>query len=102
MNYRPVVLAGALLALCGSAQAQVMEPLQVRSMAAACAGCHGTHGLAESGHPSLAGVSRDELLQKMLDFKTGSKPATLMHQLTRGYSDEQLGALAGYFSVQKK
>lgn len=102
MTYRPVVLASALLAVGGWAQAQAMDALQVRAMAAACAGCHGTHGLAESGHPSLAGVSQNELLKKMLDFKTGASPATLMHQLTRGYSDEQLAALAAYFSVQKK
>jgi cytochrome c553 len=108
MKYRPVVLACALLVVSGWVQAQAlapapaMDPLQMRSMAAACAGCHGTHGLAQSGHASLAGLPRAELLQKMLDFKTGAKPATLMHQISRGYSDEQLGAMAAYFSVQKK
>lgn len=102
MRYRPVALAGALLALSGWAHAQSDKALQVRSMAAACAGCHGTHGVAESGHPSLAGLKQEELLQKMLDFKAGTKPATLMHQLSRGYSDEQLRAMAAYFSVQKK
>lgn len=107
MKYRPVVLAGALLVVSGWVQAQAsapapaMDPLQVRGMAAGCAGCHGAHGLIQSGHASLAGVPRAELLQKMLDFKTGARPATLMHQITRGYSDEQLGAMASYFSVQK-
>jgi cytochrome c553 len=38
----------------------------------------------------------------MLDFKTGKKPATIMHQLSKGYSDEQLAALASYFSALKK
>jgi cytochrome c553 len=51
---------------------------------------------------SLAGANKDELLKKMLDFKSGKKPATIMHQLAKGYSDEQLAALAGYFSAQKK
>lgn len=102
MKYRPVVLAGALLVVSGGSQAQAMDALQVRGMAAGCVGCHGTHGLTQSGYPSLAGVPRAELLQKMLDFKTGAKPATLMHQIAKGYSDEQLGAMASYFSVQKK
>jgi cytochrome c553 len=38
----------------------------------------------------------------MLDFKTGKKPATIMHQLSKGYTDEQLEQLAGYFSALKK
>jgi cytochrome c553 len=38
----------------------------------------------------------------MLDFKAGRKPATLMHQLAKGYSDEQIVAIAGYFAAQKK
>jgi len=42
------------------------------------------------------------MLKKLLDFKTGKKPATIMHQLSKGYSDEQLAALATYFSALKK
>lgn len=86
----------------GWCQAQAMDPLQVRGMAAACFNCHGTHGVAQSGMESLAGVNKDELLKKMLDFKTGKKPATVMHQLSKGYTDEQLAALAAYFAAQKK
>jgi cytochrome c553 len=84
----------ALLSL--SAQA---DALQVRSMAASCAGCHGTSGLAQPGMASLAGQSKDNLLKKMLDFKTGRAPATIMHQLSKGYSDEQLVQLAAYFAA---
>jgi cytochrome c553 len=51
---------------------------------------------------SLAGVPKDELLKKLLDFKTGKKPATLMHQLSKGFTDEQLDQLAGYFAALKK
>jgi cytochrome c553 len=38
----------------------------------------------------------------MQDFKSGKKPATLMHQLSKGYSDEQIDQLAGYFAALKK
>ena len=77
------------------------DPLQVRSMAAACASCHGTQGVALDGMETLAGKSKDELLKKMLDFKSGKKTATLMHQLSKGYTDEQLEQLATYFSALK-
>lgn len=91
--------AGALCATAFAAQAEVN---QVRAWAAACANCHGTMGKAEQGMESLAGKDKDELLQKLLDFKTGKKPATIMHQLSKGYSDEQLQQLAAYFAALKK
>ena len=49
-----------------------------------------------------AGANKDDLVKKMLDFKAGRKPATIMHQLAKGYSDEQIVAIAGYFAAQKK
>lgn len=102
MKWFYVIAAGTLAAAAMQAQAQEADPLQVRSWASACANCHGTHGVAQSGIESLAGVNKDDLLKKMLDFKTGKKPATIMHQLSKGYSDEQLAALAGYFASLKK
>jgi cytochrome c553 len=51
---------------------------------------------------SLAGKDKEEMVQKLLDFKAGRKPATLMHQLTKGYSDDELRAIAAYFAAQKK
>ena len=74
---------------------------QVRSWAAGCAGCHGTQGTAQPGMASLAGAPKDQLLRKMLDFKAGRQPATLMHQITKGYTDEQLEQVAGYFAALK-
>jgi sulfide dehydrogenase cytochrome subunit len=96
-----VVLMG-LSALSFQALAQSPDALQVRSWAAACASCHGTNGRAEAGNESLAGADKDQMLKKLLDFKAGRKPATIMHQLSKGYSDEQLTALAAYFAAQPK
>ena len=90
------------LALFGLSAWAGAEVSQVRSMAAACANCHGTEGVAQQGMDSLAGQSRDDLLRKLLDFKNGRKPATIMHQLSKGYSDGQLEQLAGYFAAQKR
>jgi len=102
---KPLLLSGlatAALALgAGAAQAQA-DPLQVRSWAAACASCHGTNGHAQTGNEPLAGGNKDEMLKKLLDFKRGAKPATIMHQLSKGYSDEQLAAIVSWFAAQKK
>jgi cytochrome c553 len=102
MKWTSLKLAAAMALASSAVHAQSIDPLQVRGWAAACANCHGTNGVAQAGNETLAGGNKDELLKKMLDFKTGKKPATIMHQLSKGYSDEQLAALAGYFAAQKK
>lgn len=93
------LLACVLGAATLGAHAQVN---QVRVWAAACANCHGTDGRAQPGMEALAGKDKDDLLQKLLDFKSGRKPATIMHQLSKGYTDEQLAQIAAYFAAQKK
>ena len=94
-------LTASVLAAASAAHAQV-DPLQVRSWAAACANCHGTNGHAQPGNESLAGGNKDEMLKKLMDFKSGAKPATIMHQLAKGYTDEQLAAITAWFAAQKK
>jgi cytochrome c553 len=49
----------------------------------------------------LAGVDKGRLLQAIKDFKSGAKPATIMHQIAKGYSDEQMDLIASFFAVQK-
>ncbi|MCZ2292844.1 MAG: cytochrome C [Burkholderiales bacterium] len=79
------------------------ERLYARALAATCAHCHGTDGRAVEGGSSirLAGQSREHLLRQLIDFRSGGGKATVMHQLSRGYSVEQLEKLADYFAAQK-
>ncbi len=37
----------------------------------------------------------------MQDFKAGKRPGTLMPQLSRGYTNEQIAQLADWFSRQE-
>jgi cytochrome c553 len=74
---------------------------RARSIAATCANCHGTGGVSVGDLPSLAGKSRDEIVRAMQEFKSGARPATIMNQLAKGYSEEQIEALAGWFAAQK-
>lgn len=102
MKFPKLTVAVSLLFLSGWVNAQAPSATQIRSWAAACANCHGTNGQAQPGMESLAGVNKDDIIKKMLDFKAGRKPATIMHQLSKGYSDDQIQAIATYFASQKK
>jgi len=89
------------VSLVPSALAQQADSGLGRDLAAACANCHGTNGASQPGMPSLAGRERSYLAQQMQDFKTGKRPATVMHQIAKGYTDEQIEAISAYLSVQK-
>jgi len=93
----------AAVCLLASAGAHAADPNLGRNLAATCANCHGTNGNAVpgGGMDSLAGESKTKLLQKLADFKSGDKPASIMHQITKGYTDEQLGLIADYYAAQK-
>ena len=108
MKIKPLtILAASLLGFAGSAFAQAdagKEALYVKSLAATCANCHGTNGRAIEGSSvvSIAGLDKAYLVTQMKAFKAGTRPATIMHQLSKGYSDAQIETLATYFAAQKK
>lgn len=96
---RNALLVFALCSLAGSALAN--DPDHGRNMAAACASCHGTNGKSLAGMEALAGYPRDKMIKNMRDFRSGAKPATLMHQLAKGYNDAQIEAIATFYAAQK-
>ncbi len=98
------LVASALATLAVQAQtapAPVSQHL-ARNLAAQCANCHGTNGRSVADVPSLAGQSAAVLINKMKDYKDGKQQATIMHQLSKGYTDEQIALIADYYSKQPK
>jgi cytochrome c553 len=51
--------------------------------------------------PGLAGLSAAYFIEQMNAFRNGSRQATIMHQLAKGYTDAQIAAMAQYFAAQK-
>jgi len=91
----------AALAALAAPPALAQDVNLARNLAATCANCHGTNGNARGDMKPLAGVQADKIVAMMNDFKSGALPATIMHQIAKGYTDEQIRLLAGYFAAQQ-
>ncbi len=101
MKLMPIACAALWLLGASSASAQDAAALYQRSLAATCANCHGTEGRTTQGSaiPSLAGMPKAYMVTQMKAFKEGTRPATVMHQLAKGLTDQQVESVATYFSA---
>jgi len=76
---------------------------RAQQLASACAICHGTGGRGDAKVlPPLAGMPREQIASQMRAFRDGQRPATVMHQIAKGYTDEQIDALATWFAAQQR
>ena len=94
------LVALALLAGWAHAQSADSGPRNARYLAANCANCHGTNGSAQGTMPSLAGQQKTFIVEQMKAFRDGKRSATIMHQLSKGYTDQQIELIADHFSRQ--
>jgi sulfide dehydrogenase cytochrome subunit len=80
-----------------------LSPAGANELAGACANCHGTDGRSQSAIPPIAGRPEATLLAQLKAFRSDTPPpgTTIMNRLVKGYSDEQLEALAKYFANVK-
>lgn len=92
------------LAATAHAQTQNATQLHNRATAAMCANCHGTDGRTVEGSaiPSLVGMPKEYHVMQMKAFKDGSRPATVMHQITKGLTDAQIDTIANYYAALKR
>lgn len=96
----------ALLVICRSeaslAALSTSDPNLGRNLAAICANCHNPDPRDNSAIEPLTGMSKAKIVKKMHAFRNDEKVATLMNQLAKGFSDEQIDLIADYLSSQGK
>ncbi|MEO8153142.1 MAG: cytochrome C [Rhizobacter sp.] len=97
------VLSAAIACAATGALAQGAD-LRVRSLAATCAACHGTEGRAVSGAGmmGLRGLDKTYLVNQLNAFRDGTRPATVMQQIAKGYTPGQIEQLAVFFAAGGK
>jgi sulfide dehydrogenase cytochrome subunit len=89
----------ASLIAAAAAQAQQAAPIPGSVLAATCSGCHGPAGRSVAEIPPINGRTEQQLLSAMLDFKNDRRPATVMNRHAKGFSDDELAAIAREISA---
>lgn len=100
---------------------QIIQPPisenHIRSLAGSCAACHGTNGNSAIGNsaignsavgnspgntPSISNIYKPTFVAQMLAFRSGERPATVMHRHAKGLTLQEIDGLAEYFSKQPR
>jgi cytochrome c553 len=93
------VVAAAIA--CASIAAAVVAWAEPPAGAAACSGCHPASARVTSPVPRLAGLDQARLVQAMQEFRSGKRAATVMDRIARGFTDEEILAIAAWYAAQR-
>ena len=94
-----LLTALALAAMAAAAPAEALEQAQLGELLAQCAACHGSDGVARDVEiPNLKGQHDRYLAEQLRNFRSGKRKSSEMHYLSRRLTDEEIEALAQYFS----
>jgi cytochrome subunit of sulfide dehydrogenase len=69
--------------------------------AASCSGCHPISKSVDTAVPRLVGRSAAEIEAAMQEFRTGQKPASVMDRIAKGFSADEIAAIAAWYAAQK-
>ena len=69
--------------------------------AASCSGCHPANANVDTPVPRLAGQTPAAIMAAMQAFRTGGRPATVMDRIAKGFSDDEVKAIAAWYGAQR-
>jgi sulfide dehydrogenase cytochrome subunit len=69
--------------------------------AASCSGCHPASARVTSPVPRLAGLDRAAIVRAIQEFRSGQRAATVMDRIAKGFTDEEIQAIAAWYATQR-
>ena len=69
--------------------------------ALSCSGCHPAARSVDTAVPRLVGRNPADIVAAMQAFKSGQKPASVMDRIAKGFSDDDVKAIAAWYGAQK-
>jgi sulfide dehydrogenase cytochrome subunit len=70
---------------------------EAEMLADQCFACHGTNGVGSGKIPELIELDKDDIMESLNGFKSGSEKSTIMGRHAKAYSDKEIELLADYF-----
>jgi cytochrome c553 len=90
-----VVLASVVLA------SVVFAAGEAPAGAAACSGCHAGSARVVTPVPRIIGLDRAAIVKAMQEFRSGQRAATVMDRIAKGFTDEEIQAIAAWYAAQR-
>ena len=90
--------AALAFALSVTAAAQAAE---APAGAASCSGCHAANPRVDTPVPPLAGRPAADIASQTAAFKSGERKGTIMDRIAKGFSDDEIRAIAAWYESQK-
>jgi cytochrome c553 len=69
--------------------------------ATACSGCHAVSRSAGSPVTRLVARKPAEIVSAMQEFRSGKRAATVMDRIAKGFTDNEIKAIAAWYAAQK-
>ncbi|MCC7347359.1 MAG: c-type cytochrome [Variibacter sp.] len=96
--------AFAVLSLVAAMPAQAQTPAQSPAPppgATSCSGCHPPAPVAGIAVPPLRGRAPEEIVAAVRQFRSGERPGTLMDRIAKGFTDDEVRAIAAWYAAQR-
>ncbi|WP_428609755.1 c-type cytochrome [Sedimenticola sp.] len=90
---------GAAFSASAADKPKLMMGADAAMLANTCAGCHGSNGSSMGpASPTIAGLSPTYFEETMAGFASGEIPSTIMGRIAKGYTEEEIKAIAKYYA----
>jgi cytochrome c553 len=108
MKARHAFVAGMLLCAgllpCAGLLCAVVAPAVAAEAppgAASCSGCHAANSNVDTPVPRLVGQDAAAMVAAMRAYRSGQRPATVMDRIAKGFSDDEIKAIAAWYAAQR-
>jgi sulfide dehydrogenase cytochrome subunit len=94
------LLLAALLIAAASARADAAAQPPPPG-ASSCSGCHAAKKSVDTLVPRLVGRSPTDIEAAMAAFRAEQRPSSIMERIAKGFSDDEVKAIAAWYGAQK-
>jgi sulfide dehydrogenase cytochrome subunit len=69
--------------------------------ASSCSGCHPASTSVDTPVARLIGRNPADIVAAVQAFRSGQRPATVMDRISKGFTDDEIAAIAAWYGAQK-